>query len=764
MFASIAIDVLSNNLKDTYTYHIPEEFEKFIGIGSRVMVDFGVRKILGYVVELKEETDFNGQVRDIVEVLDFSNELTIEQVEIAKKISNDINCSLSKALDAMYPSFLKSKYRRFISIKDFENLDPNIALLFRDKKKLILTSELIKTYPKIKKEIERGTLELDHDVFTYGRRRYLKSYSVNKHTFNVYEGFSGVKKKLVDYLLVKEEALLDEIKDAVGCSSYLINSLVKQEILNVEEKPIIIKSEKDKISLRNRDFNFDQKAIKDKFTNLSNKPFLFYTNDEKFSLELYLDICIDMILKDKKVVIVTPTLINNYNVYHYLKNNLMGFSVLNFSSDMPNSDYYSNYLRLLNDDAEVIVTTKVGAMLPFNNVGVFIVVDEANFNYINEMTPKFNTVEILKFRAKYHNAKIILASNPLTVENYYNYFKAEYNILKYIIPNNHYATLVSMYEEAATDHAVISRQLETKLRNAFHNNKQSMLILNARGYSNHLICRSCGHIAKCPKCNIPLTYFKEKEEIKCRYCGGKIESLQCKCGNDAYSMLGLGLEMVKEKVQELFPTARILLIDSDTLRDYEDYQEIVIKIETKEVDIIIGTNNIITMNNYGNFSLVGLIAVDNLLNTSDYRASYNTFSLISNAIKSSDVVIQGYNLDHYAIKYGINSDFVNFYNNEIKVRESFKYPPYYEVNRLIITGDYKNMYHAANYLKKVYGTLMQDTNLCLGPTYIKTRKGVQLILKHQNYEKVINLINEVSNKFSNNNVLFNYERYPRTFS
>ena len=761
MFASIAIDVLTNSLKDTYTYHIPEEFEDFIGIGSRVMVDFGVRKVLGYVVELKEQADYSGQVRDIVEVLDFSNELTNEQVEMAKKIANDTYCQLSKAMDAMFPSFLKSKFRRFISIKDFDNLDPHIAILFRDKKKIILTSELLKENPRIKKEIERGTLELDHDVFTYGRRKLVKIYSVNTNTFNVYEKFTGVRRKLIDYLLVKAEALLDEIKDAIGCSTYLVNSLVKQEILNVEEKALVFKGEKDKISLKNRDFNFDQRQIKEKFNNLSNKPFLFYSNDDKFNLELYLDICIDMILKDKKVLIVTPTLIQNYNVYHYLKNNLIGFSVLNFSSDMPNSDYYSNYLRLLNDDAEVVVTTKVGAFLPMDNIGAIVVVDESNFNYINEMTPKYNTVEILKFRAKYHNAKIILASNPLTVENYYNYFKAEYNILKYIIPNKYEASLVSMYEEAVTDHSIISRTLEDKLKRALNNGKQAMLILNSRGYSNHLICRSCGHIAKCPKCNIPLTYFKEKDEIKCRYCGGKIESLQCKCGNDSYSMLGIGLEMVQEKVRELFPTAKVLLIDSDTLRDYEDYQEIVIKIETKEVDIIIGTNNVISMNNYGDFSIVGLIAVDNLLNTSDYRASYNTFSLISNVIKNSDVVIQGYNLDHYAIKYGIVSNFVDFYNDEIKVREAFKYPPYYEVNRLIISGEYKTMYHAANYFKKAYGVLMGDPNLCLGPIYVKTRKGVQLILKHHNYEKVINLINEVSNKFGN--ILFNFERYPRSF-
>ena len=762
MFASIAINVLTNTLKDTYTYHIPDEFADYVGIGSRVMVDFGVRKVLGYVVDVMEKTDYPGEVRDIVEVLDFSNELTLEQVEMAKKIASDTNCQLSKAMDAMYPAFLKSKFRRFISIKDFNNLDPHVAVLFRDKKKIILTSEILKKNPRIKKEIERGTLELDHDVFTYGRRKLLKTYSVNKNTFNVYESFTGLKKKLIDYLLVNEDASLDDIKDAVDCSTYLVNSLVKQEILVVEEKPLVVKGEKDKVSLRNRSFNFDQKQIREKFSNLSNKPFLFYSNDEKFNLELYLDICIDMILKDKKVLIVTPTLITNYTIYHYIRNNLMGFSILNFSSDMPNSDYYSNYLRLLNGDVEVVVTTKVGAFLPLADIGTIIVVDESNFNYINEMTPKYNTIEVLKFRAKYHNAKIILASNPLTVENYYRYFKAEYHMLKYIVPNQYQATLVSMYEEAVSDHSVISRALEAKLKATLNSNKQAMLILNARGYSNHLICRSCGHIAKCPKCNIPLTYYKEKEEIKCRYCGSKIDSLKCKCGEDSYSMLGIGLEMVSEKIREIFPNAKVLLIDSDTLRNYEDYQEIVVKIETKEVDIVIGTNNVISLNNYGDFNLVGLIAVDNLLNTSDYRASYNTFSLISNAIKNSDVVIQGYNLDHYAIKYGIQANFVDFYNDEIKVREAFKYPPYYEVNRLIITGDYKTMYHCANYFKKAYGVLMGDPNLCLGPTYVKIKKGVQLILKHQNYEKVVKLIGEVVNKF--NDCIFNFERYPRSFN
>ena len=764
MFAKIAIDVLTNHLQDTYTYHVPTELEGFVGVGTRVMVDFGARRVMGYVVELTEENTFAGQTRDIVEVLDFSNELSLEQVEMAKKISSDTNCSLSKALEAMYPSFLNAKYRRFISIKDFDIIDPNIALLFKDKKKIILTKEIVKNYPKIKKEIDKGALELDYDVVTYGRRRYQKVYSVNPNSLNVSSGFTGLRKDLIDFLATREYATMDDIKTAVGCSGYLVNSLVKQEILRVEEKIINAVLERDKISLRNMDFSFDKKMVKDRFNNLSAKPFLFYTNDDAFSNELYLDICIDNILKDKKVLIVTPTLITNYGIYHYLRDHLRGFAVLNFSSDMANSDFYQNYLRLKNDDGDVIVTTKVGCFLPINNIGCVIVVDEANFNYISEMTPKYNVVEMMKFRASYHNAKIILSSNSLTIENYYNYFQAKYHLLKYVVDINHEATLVNMYDEVIVNEGIVSRVLQDKIKKAFSENNQVMLILNARGYANHLVCRHCGHVATCPKCNIPLTYYKDKDEVKCRYCGTKLDSYKCVCGEDSYSMLGMGLEMVKEKLNELYPDRKVLLIDSDSMRNYNDYQNIVVAIEGGDVDIVIGTNNVLSLNNYGRFSLIGLLSCDMLLNSSDYKASYNTFSLIVNGLKTSDVVIQGYNLDHYAITNGIKNDFVGFYNEEIKVREMFKYPPYYEVNRLIISGDYKNMYYAANYFKKAFGLLTGDNNLCLGPIYLKRLRGVQLILKHKDYEKTIKLISEVMNKFKDKEVTFSFERYPRSFS
>ena len=162
-------------------------------------------------------------------------------------------------------------------------------------------------------------------------------------------------------------------------------------------------------------------------------------------------------------------------------------------------------------------------------------------------------------------------------------------------------------------------------------------------------------------------------------------------------------------------------------------------------------------------TLTGFISIDRLLNVGDYKASYNVFYLIANALKNTDLIIQGYNLDHYAIKYAIANDFVNFYNEEIKVRESFGYPPFYELNKLIITGDYKEMYHAANYIRKVITSIYNNQKLVLGPVYVKQKRGVQLLIKHNDYNKISEILNETAKKFEKSKVTFSFERFPRSF-
>ena len=161
--------------------------------------------------------------------------------------------------------------------------------------------------------------------------------------------------------------------------------------------------------------------------------------------------------------------------------------------------------------------------------------------------------------------------------------------------------------------------------------------------------------------------------------------------------------------------------------------------------------------------LISLLQVDNILNFSDYRASFNTFSLIYNSLNVENVVIQGFNLDHYSIKYGVLGNFDSFYMQEIEYRKLLNYPPFTEINKILITGDYKDIYYCANYFKKVYSSIFKVNDMVLGPTYIKLRKGVQLIIKNNDFEKLSTLIDEVENKFSGK-VQISFERYPRSLS
>ena len=768
MYASVAIDIQTNNLKDVYDYIVPEELINYVGIGSRVKVDFGVRRVLGYIIELKNDTSYTGEMKEIAEVLDFSKELTIEQVELAKKIAYDTKCPLIKALDVLFPPFLKTKFRRFVSIKNANFLDPNIFVLFNNKKKICLTSELVKKYPRISREIQKGNLELEYDVYSYGKNKKIKVYFLNESCENIYKDFTGVRKDIVKYISRKGRVTLEELKEFIGCSNYIVNSMVKDEYLKVLEVDLIADKVKDKGKLNNILFDFKKKEIKDKYNIMGNKPFLFTCNDDAFAYELYLDICIDNIKQDKKVLIVVPTLIAYYNLYYYLRRKLEGFEVVNFSGDMSNNDFYENYIKVRHGEYDIAICTKVGVFLPYDNLGSVIVLDESNYNYLSEMTPKYNVIEVLKQRAAYHNAKIILESTPLTVDNYYNYYKAEYNLLKYNVKFDSSVSLVDMKEEMFKNKPVISTLLESKIRNSLSKGKQSMLILNARGYSSYIKCKSCGEVIKCPKCNIPLTYYKEKEEIKCKYCGRKLEdnnsiSSKCKCGSNELTLFGLGLELAKEHVEALFPDAKTMIIDSGTLREFEDYQSAVVKIESGEVDIILGTSNVLSLATYADLDIISLLQVDNILNFSDYRASFSTFSLIYNSLKTENVVVQGFNLDHYSIKYGIRGDFDSFYNQEIAYRKLLNYPPYTEINRLLITGDYKDIYYCANYFKKVYSTIFKVQDMVLGPTYIKLRKGVQLIIKNNDFDKLVTLINEVEKKFSGK-VQISFERYPRSLS
>ena len=554
MYASIVVDVKSSNTDVIYTYHIPSHLESFVYVGSRVIVPFAVRQVTGYVVEIIDECEYQGVIKDIVEVLDYDKELTEEQVLLAKTIATETKSLLTSCLGLMYPSFLKAKYRKYVTVKNFADLDANVAMIFNAKGKIAINDKLLQEYPKIKTEIKKGNLELSYDVYSYGKRKYTKLYFYDDKYDVLLKDYKGSELKMRIIKFVKEAingCTIDTIKEHIHCSNYVVRSIEKDGYIfskNVllNEKPAQAKPQK---ILKYINYNFDQASLKEKYDTLSSKPFLLFSNDEKFKLDLYLSIATEMVNNNKKVLILTPTLITNFLVALHFKKYLSGYRIVTFSSDLSQAEYYDNYMEVKWNDYDIIITTKVGAFLPLNDLGLIIVVDEENNNYIGEYSPKYHAIEVMKNRAKYHNAKLVLSTSSPSMEAYYNYSRAKYSLLKYIVPNNNDVEIVDMHSQFYDENLIISKELQNRITNTLSNDNQVMLILNAKGYSTYLTCRNCGKILKCPKCKITMTYYQEKNETKCRYCGTKAESLYCDCGNN-YTMLGIGLEKVKETIQK----------------------------------------------------------------------------------------------------------------------------------------------------------------------------------------------------------------------
>lgn len=765
MFAKVVVDVRSSNVDVMYTYKIPDEFQDYIFIGSRVLIDFNLRKILGYVIEISDNTDYQGTIKEIIDVLDFEKELTKEQVELALYLKNDTKSLLVSCLELMYPSFLKNKYRKYIIINNYDNLDAEIAILFGNRKKILIENELLKSFPKIKKEIEKGNLEIAYDNYSYGKRKKTKFYSLNDNIN--YEGLSSKRIECIKYLQNNPNSKYFDLKRNISCSEFILKDMIKLGYIKVKEKFEIYINENNIVYKPKIEYNFIQKEVKEKYKRLSNKPFLLFSNDESFKMNFYLDIVYENITDGKQAMIVCPTILNCLEVLKFFEKNLIGARICDFSSILTNAEYYTNYINVKWQNVDLVITTKVGIFMPLEKLGLIIMIDEGNQYYINEQNPKFDTKEVLMIRSQIHDAKLILSSTSPSIDSYYNYFINKYILLNYNIKMDNNISLINMRDEIGNTDLMISRKLELEINNMINKNKISLLILNFKGYSTTLICKECGEVVKCPNCNIPLSFSKEKGYAKCGYCDYKKEIFVCdKCKSVVIEKYGYGLEKLEEELHKKFPDARILKIDSDMFSNKTNYLDAVLTVEENNVDIIIGTNLLNNLISDADLGLVATINADNVLNFNDYRSSEILFNQISNTINHKDCIniIQGYKLDHYSIINAINNDYDKFFETEINFRRSLNYPPLIEISRLIITGTYKEMWHCAYYFKKIYKSIFKDDSETLGPVYLPRFKGIQLIIKYHDFNKVSKLIDEVAKKFADEKIIINFDKYPKSFS
>ena len=708
VYAKVIVDIKNDFCNDGFDYVIPSNLQEFVGVGSRVLVPFGNQDLLAYVLSISDTSTYAKDVKEIKDVLDYDQELSLNQIEIAKFISDTYYVSMVSVLELMIPSFLKGQKRKYIEVKDYDALPPNLALLFDGKKRFPINKKIQEVYDDIKREIKKGNINLNYDLYTYGNGKKRKEYYIGNE--DVKEFKSEKRKNIYEFVRDNPNTSEDNIITYLDCTYNLIREMCKDKTLKYHEVPYIDDSEKELVNNSPYRFTYDDSLTLNRFFDTKKKKFLLHSNREDFKINLYIKIIEECKKKGQPVLITCPTIMLEEEILMYLKRYLKGYKIYGMSSKNTKKDRYEVFMNAKYDNLDCLVTTHNGIFMPFNSLGAIIAVDEDNPNYINENYPYYNALEVLEKMASVYESLFIMTSISPSVNNYFKAMNGEYNL---ITANDSRRgenfEIIDMKEEVLNGSSSnISKSLEKEIRKELALKHQVMLLVSSKAYLGMMRCRTCGKVLKCPTCGITLTYFKSKDYATCTYCGYKrLDYHTCPtCGGETMG-LSYGEEKVSEEIKEMFKDAKVLDVNADLMKKGEDYTKALNDIEEGNVDIIIGTSILTKRIKSDNIKLVAIINADMYLNINSHKASEYIFDLITKFNNKEKVMIQTFYKDANIIKLACLDDYDSFYEKEIENRKLLGYDPFKEINRITFTGNFSEVYHAANYFKKFYQTALK---------------------------------------------------------
>ena len=713
MYVDVLIEFNIRALDYTFTYKVPKEKENDIEVGKRVRVPFRNKIIEGFILNIKSNIDVDYEIKDIQEVVDKQPVLNEELLKLGDYISKKIMCTKISAYQTMLPKALKAKegfkqsikYNKYIIIKKEAN---NLTIKQQEIYDIVLKNKKV-----LKKELTDISI-----------------YTTNK---------------------LIELGVLEEIKEEV----YRINDEVIQE--------------KSNIKLTNEQINVIN-SIEYKY-----QPYLLHGVTGSGKTVVYMEL-IDKVINNNKTALVlvpeislTPQLVNIFK-------KRFGKNIAILHSGLSDGEKYDEWRKIERNEVSIVIGARSAIFAPLNNLGIIIIDEEHSSTYKQENHPRYHAIDVGLFRAKYNDCPLLLGSATPSIESYTRVKLGIYKLLEMKNRINNSlpsVTLVDMKDEFRKGNKVISELLENKIKEKLDKNEQIIILLNRRGYSTVLTCSSCGKTIKCPNCDIPLTYHKKNNILICHYCGHAIKKDdKCpNCNEASIQEYGIGTEKLEQILNEKFD-AKIVRMDIDTTSQKGSHEKIINDFKDRKYDILVGTQMISKGLDFPFVTLVGVINGDASLNIPDFRSAERTFQLLNQvsgrAGRSNllgEVIIQGFNMDHYSIIKAKENDYEGFYNEEIKIRKELCYPPYYDLCLIKISGkDYNIVNSESN--KIGYYLRNNSKNIILGPSNCSVYKinniyNIQIIIKYKKIDSIKDNIHFIKEKYINNkNITIEIDNNP----
>ncbi len=500
----------------------------------------------------------------------------------------------------------------------------------------------------------------------------------------------------------------------------------------------------------------------------NNRPSLIHGITGSGKTFIYMRLIDEMIRQGKQSILLIPEISLTWQTVNRFYA-CFGDKVAVFHSRLSKGERSDLTEKAEKGEVSLCIGPRSALFTPFPSLGLIIIDEEHETSYQSEVTPRYNAIETAVKRAEIENAHVVLGSATPSVESRY---ACEKGTFAYFRLNERYGqaflpkiTVADMREELKSgNRTILSCTLAEAIEERLERKEQTMLFLNRRGHTGFISCRSCGSVVKCPHCDVSLTLHKGNI-LMCHYCGYKEHMItKCKvCGSPYIGGFQAGTEQVEELVLKTFPKARVLRMDADTTKTKDSYEKILKKFAENKADILIGTQMIVKGHDFPNVTLVGILAADMSLYTSDYRSPERTFQLISQAVgrsgrgeKMGEAIIQTYSPDHFVITAAVAGDYDSFYNEEMNDREVLDYPPLGHMVSVHGSGsDEEYLRTAMEYLKKYAVSSVNSKKISvLGPTpeviskvadvykmvlYIRGKERADLIRVRKSLEKYIEI-------------------------
>ena len=728
----VFVNLPVKSIAQAFTYRVPDALAS-VGVGWRVFVPFGGRKVEGFVVAVAEKSEqeldaLGFAVKDILATVDEEAWFTPVLLKAAAWLADFYLCSLAEIMRLFMPG--KSGLKITVEYAADETKDDHVLLGMASYRRLyeaiaengpMRRGALRKALPDLADELPAMLEKLaSYHIVT-------KEYAAEKRDAALYERYVVLKEPLTDeqekafvrrraqlalwrYLTAHNgTASLKEL-ESEGIHADAAKKLAASGIVALRRRRVLRDSYAGATASHEpRTLTDEQQtavtAVQPAIAARKYHGFLLYGVTGSGKTQVYIELARLVRQRGRKVIVLVPEIALTGQLVRAFQSYFVG-DIIVMHSRLTLAERNDAVLRVRRGEAGIIIGARSALFTPADDVGLIILDEEQDMSYKQDESPRYHARVVAEELAHLHGAVLLLGSATPSLETYHRAKMGELTLLRMQhrvgdIPLPDVSCVDMRQELRMGNRHIISRPLEALIRKTIAAHEQLIIMLNRRGYSTFVMCRSCGEVIKCPDCGMPLVYHETRrgKVLLCHHCDIRkpVPDVCPKCGSRYIKYFGSGTEKLEQELRTLVPEARVCRMDRDTTGGKFAHQEILGRFHRGAFDILLGTQMVAKGHDIPNVTAVGIISADASLNMPDFRAAERCFMLITQTAGRAGrhtavgarghVLVQTYNTEHYAVQCGIHQDYERFYQKEIALRKALGYPPFTRLVKLLFQNE-----------------------------------------------------------------------------